>query len=442
MGIAEVRRRLPLAPLPAPTRRREIVPLAPGEGPRPRHAVWELTSACDQRCVHCGPRSGRRRPDELTTEEGLALVDALAEAGVGEVTLIGGEAYLRPDVLLILRRIRERGMRATLTSGGYNLTREVAEALVAAGVMSVSISFDGLAACHDALRGRPESFARALAALRALRGAGAQVAANTQINARTLGELEGLLEVLAPEGIHAWQVQLTLAHGGAADHPEILLQPYQMLELMPVLDRIAARCEALGITLYPGNSVGYFGPLEARLRRHVSGRGHYTGCQAGVACVGIESDGAIKGCPSLGGPENTGGRLRERSFAALWGSPELAYNRGRGVESLWGLCRSCYYASVCKGGCTSTSEPLLGRPGNNPMCFHRALELDAQGLRERLEPVAPAPGLPFDHGLFRLIREFKDPERRAREGPVHVEAPRPRSQGDSTPGPSSGSAPA
>ena len=402
-----------------------MLPLAPGAAPRPRHAVWEFTSACDQKCLHCGPRSGPRRPDELTTAESLKLVEELAAAGVGEVTLIGGEAYLRADLLPIVRAIRQAGMTATLTTGGYNLSRELADALVAAGVQSVSVSIDGMQVCHDGLRGRPHSWDRAFAALRHLRAAGAQIACNSQINARTLPDLEPLLERLAPAGIHAWQIQLTLAHGVAADHPQILLQPFQMLELFAVLDRLVARCRDLGVTLYPGNSVGYFGPLESRLRRSATERGHYFGCQAGVSGLGIESHGAIKGCPSLGGSHNTGGRWRDHGLAALWErAPQLAHNRGRGVDSLWGLCASCYYASVCLGGCTSVSEPLLGRPGNNPMCHHRALELDRVGLRERLEPVRAAPGEPFDHGLLRLIREHKDPELRARHGPVHVDEPR------------------
>ncbi len=411
--------------LTPPTRTRRVLPLAAGEAPRPRHAVWELTSACDQRCVHCGPRSGARRSDELSTEECLRLCDELAAAGVGEVTLIGGEAYLRPDLLLIVRKIREHGITPTLTTGGCNLTRELADGLVEAGIRSVSVSIDGLEACHDALRGRPHSFQRAFAALRHMRAAGSQIAVNSQINARTLADLAGLLELLASEGIHAWQVQLTLAHGVAADHPEILLQPFQMIAMYAVLEQLLARCEALGIRLYPGNSVGYFGPLEARLRRGSGQRGHYFGCQAGVVGLGIESHGKLKGCQSLGGRANDGGNWREHGLAAPWErAPELAYNRGRGVDSLWGLCASCYYAPVCLGGCTSVSEPLLGRPGNNPMCIHRALELDAAGLRERLEPVRAAPGEPFDHGLLRLIREHKDPALRERLGPVQVDEPR------------------
>ena len=70
---------------------------------------------------------------------------------------------------------------------------------------------------------------------------------------------------------------------------------------------------------------------------------------------------------------------------------------------------------------TAASEPLLGRPGNNPFCHHRALEMDRMGMRERVELVQAAPGLPFDNGLFRVIREHKDPDLRARTGPVQID---------------------
>ncbi|MEZ4451278.1 MAG: radical SAM protein [Nannocystaceae bacterium] len=426
MHLRDARRRLPVLhePLP-PGKTRKILPLAEGEAPKPRHAVWEFTLACDQRCLCCGPRAGTARADELTTDECLRLVDELAELGVGEVTLIGGEAYLRADFLLVIRAIRERGMTSTLTTGGYGMTRERAEAMVEAGVQSVSVSIDGLEEAHDHLRGHRGSWQRAFQAMRLLRAAGSKVSVNTQINQRTWEDLPALLERIAPEGAHAWQIQVTVAHGGAADHHELLLQPYQYLDLFPILDRIADRCDALGITLTPANSLGYFGPYAYKLRRRQSRQGHYLGCQAGIAGVAIESDGMIKNCPSLGGRNNLGGSWRVHGLRAIWErAPELTYMRKRTEAELWSYCAECYYADLCKGGCTSVSEPLLGRPGNNPMCHHRALEMDRMGLRERVEWVSPSSGEPFDNSLFRVIREPKDPAIRAERGPVHVDEPR------------------
>lgn len=106
---------------------------------RPVHAVWELTLACDLACNHCGSRAGRARPDELTVEEALALVGQLAELGVQEVTLIGGEAYLYPGFTQVVRAIRARGMSCALVTGGRRLDRERARAAREAGVQSVSM---------------------------------------------------------------------------------------------------------------------------------------------------------------------------------------------------------------------------------------------------------------------------------------------------------------
>src|SRR5690606_7361558 len=122
---------------------------------------------------------------------------------------------------------------------------------------------------------------------------------------------------------------------------------------------------------------------------------------------------------------NLGGSWREHGLRALWErSPEIGYTRRRTLDDLWGYCRECYYAETGMAGCTATAEPLLGRPGNNPYCLHRALEMDRMGLRERIEPVREAPDVPFANGLFRLIREPKDPARRDDPGAVRVEEPR------------------
>ena len=106
------RRSLPLAP--RAERGLRHLPLAPEARDvdrryRPIYAVWEMTLKCDLACRHCGSRAGRARPDELSTEECLDLVRQMAALGVLEVTLIGGEAYLRDDWLEIVARHPRRG---------------------------------------------------------------------------------------------------------------------------------------------------------------------------------------------------------------------------------------------------------------------------------------------------------------------------------------------
>ncbi|MCA9707819.1 MAG: radical SAM protein [Myxococcales bacterium] len=426
MRLVDARRRLPIVDsLPTPRRTRTLGEDWSPRDPTPRLAVWEITLACDQACIHCGSRAGAARPDELDTDECLDLVAQLAEIGVGEVVLVGGESYLRNDFVLIVRAIHDAGMTCTITTGGRTLTRTRAEAMVEAGVSAVNVSIDGLEAAHDRLRGTPGSWRAAFRALAHLRAAGAKVSVNTQINRLTRHDLVPLLHRLADAGVRAWQLQLTAPFGNAGDHPEILLQPYMLPALFEELERVADAADARGVMLWPANNLGYFGPLEARLRRHQKRGAHYKGCGAGRYALGIEANGAIKGCPSLGGTANVGGTVREHSLRQIWHhAQELRYTRERTAHELWGFCRTCYYADVCRAGCTATAEPLLGRPGNNPLCLHRAQTLAQQGLRERIELVQRGPGQPFDHGLYRVITEPLDPAERAARGPTHVEEPR------------------
>ncbi len=79
------------------------------EAVRPVYAVWELTMKCDQPCEHCGSRAGPSRPRELSTEQALSVAQALVRLGCRETVLIGGEAYLRPDVHDVIAELAKGG---------------------------------------------------------------------------------------------------------------------------------------------------------------------------------------------------------------------------------------------------------------------------------------------------------------------------------------------
>ena len=375
----------------------------------PVHVVWEITLACDLKCTHCGSRAGRRRPDELSTAECLDLVAQLARLGTREVTLIGGEAYLRRDWVEIVRAVRSHGMDCTMQTGALNLNEERIRQAAAAGVKAIGVSVDGLEDLHDRLRGVNGSYAAAFEALRLLRAHGVPTSVNTQITAQVVPQLRELCELFIGAGAKNWQVQLTVAMGRAADRPELLLQPYQLLELMPLLAELFRSSAERGMLLQPGNNVGYFGPYEALWRGSGDDTVYWPGCNAGQNTLGIEADGTIKGCPSLPTVGYAGGNVRDLTLEDIWRStPELNFNLTRAGEELWGYCKGCYYADSCRGGCTWLSHSLFGRPGNNPYCHHRTLELGARGLRERVVPAEAAPGLSFDHGRFDLLLETSD----------------------------------
>jgi Y-X(10)_GDL-associated radical SAM protein len=372
----------------------------------PVHVVWEITLACDLKCLHCGSRAGHRRPSELNTSECLAVVDSLADLGVREVSLIGGEAYLRKDWTDIVRAIRSHDMYCAIQTGGRNLTPERLRKAVDAGLNGIGVSLDGLAALHDRVRNVRGSFDRAVDTLRRAREAGLAISVNTQIGSQTMADLTGLMDLIIDIGAKQWQIQLTVAMGNAADNDDLLLQPYQLLELMPLLARLYRTGADRGLLMVVGNNIGYFGPYEHLWRGFGDERVHWSGCSAGQNVLALEADGTVKGCPSLATVGFAGGNVRDHTLREIWTtSPAIHFGRLRSVDDLWGFCRTCYYADVCRAGCTWTSHSLLGEPGNNPYCHYRTLELDKQGLRERVVKIREAEATSFAVGEFELITE-------------------------------------
>lgn len=374
--------------------------VSPGEALHPVYLVWELTLRCDQACLHCGSRAGRPRPRELDTDEALAVARQVGGIGIREVTLIGGEFYLRPDWAEIARTIADQGVRCSIVTGGRGFGAREAEQARDARVDTVSVSVDGPRDTHDALRAVPGSWDAAMRAIDAARDAGIAAGVNTQLNRRNLTELDELADALLARGVATWQVQLTVPMGRAAGGDAFVLQPYDLLELFPRLAAVATRVRPRGLRLMASNNVGYYGPYEALLRPGAA----WQGCSAGGWILGLQSDGTVKGCASLPTDAYGAMNVRDGSLAEIFARSEVLRSTRERVER-WGHCATCYYGSVCRGGCTWAGHTLFGRPGNNPMCHHRALELAARGRRERLVPAAAAPEVPFGHGLWEIVEE-------------------------------------
>lgn len=383
-----------------------------GDQPKPLNAVWELTMKCDQPCAHCGSRAGAARVSELSTEEIFEVGRALERLGCREVSLIGGEAYLRQDIHVIVRFLADLGLRVSMQTGGRAMTPARARSLKEAGLDAMGVSVDGPARIHDKLRGNLGSHTAAIHALDAAREVGLVTSANTQINKLNQDHLPETCAELRAHGAQAWQVQLTVAMGRAADRPEWIVDPWSVVDIITTLaelqlEAVKGPWKGVPFNVVCGNNLGYFGPHEVVLRSRPGGAiEHWGGCQAGINVIGIESDGTIKACPSLPTAPYTGGNVRDLSLERIWEHSEaLRFARDRTIEELWGFCKTCYFADDCRAGCAWTTHTTLGKRGNNPFCYHRVIELKRRGVRERLVPVEKAPNQPYDFGRFEIAEE-------------------------------------
>jgi len=330
----------------------------------PRSCVWEVTLACDSRCMHCGSAAGHARSDELGTDEGLGLIKELGKLGCESVTLSGGEPLTRPDWPILAGAIAEQGMRLELISNGLRAEAQV-DQLVAADFFGITFSVDGPHRIHDRLRGVPGAFERLLKAAVRLRSRNQRVGAVTQVNRLNLHHLSEIHRLLVEHGFSGWQVQLTIPNGRARERSdELCLLP----EALPELEAELVRLSRQGpLFVQAADNIGYMSPCEPILRGGGRGSGgFFHGCQAGLSVVGITSHGKIRGCLSMPSSFDEGS-LRERSLEQIWRDPKaFAYNRSFRPDALQGACKDCPFGTLCRGGCRSLvwSTAADGNSGN------------------------------------------------------------------------------
>jgi len=123
-------------------------PLYDGHGRRISDLRVSVTDRCNFRCQYCMPEEGLpwiEREEVLRFEEIERLVRLMAEMGVDELRLTGGEPLVRKGFPDLCRRLKAvPGIReVSVTTNGFLLERD-AEGLVAAGVDRFNVSVDSL----------------------------------------------------------------------------------------------------------------------------------------------------------------------------------------------------------------------------------------------------------------------------------------------------------
>ena len=326
--------------------------------------VWELTLRCNLRCLHCGATAGSARPDELTTAEALRVADELVALKADEVTLMGGEIFLRSDWLAVARALRAGDVPVVVFTNGTLITPERIAQFAELEPRTIGTSIDGgCAAVHDEIRGVPGAFAKTLAAIDDLQAASLRVGVITTLTRRNLYELPAIARLLAGRDIH-WQIQAAGA-GGERLARAALLTPLEFYFAALFIARLRTTYPWAVLPVIGAHDFGYCSTRLSSLR--VPGQ-VWTGCGAGRNTLGIQSNGSVKGCLSLPG-NFVVGNVREQSLLELWEGD--TFEAWRQPVTRHGFCAECPHGEACEGGCTELAVTYSGRRGDNPMCFYR-----------------------------------------------------------------------
>lgn len=189
---------------------------------KPFIVIWETTRACQLVCKHCrADAQHRAHPEQLTTEQGKALLDDLAayEAPRPLVVFTGGDAFEREDLAELCRYGTEKGLSISLSPSITPLvTPERLHEMREAGGKAISLSLDGATAeTHDSFRGFPGTFEASLEAAQWMRAEGFRLQVNSVFTRKTIREAPLMLKTVLGMGAFMWYTFMLVPTGRGAN---------------------------------------------------------------------------------------------------------------------------------------------------------------------------------------------------------------------------------
>lgn len=330
--------------------------------PQLRHLFFELTTACNERCFHCGSNCDVPQPGELTTGEYRSILDQIKEdfdPSKVYLCITGGEPLLRKDFFEIMNYAKDLGFRWGMTSNATLITKEVAHKLAEAGMRTISVSIDGLPETHDRLRGYKRGYELAMQGVQNLidEGAFSSVQITTVFNHENLKELDELFEIMKGIDIDSWRVINLEPIGRALTRPELMCTPDDLRKIFDFIKQ--ARRNGYPVMYGCSHYLGL--PYEAEVRDW------YWLCNAGVYTASIMSNGDIGACLDIErNPRVIQGNIRKERFKDVWENRFEIFRRDKSQDC--GKCRECDHRRFCRGGAYHSwdygkDEPLICMKG-------------------------------------------------------------------------------
>ena len=353
--------------------------------------VWNCTRRCNLACVHCYAQSANKHYDgQLTTDEGLALIEDVAEFGAPVILFSGGEPLMREDLPTLIERVGSLGVRSVISTNGTLIDQAKAEEFAQAGLSYVGISLDGMAETNDKFRGHAGAFEEALAGIRCCRKAGVKVGLRFTINKRNVEDVSSILDLLVDEDIPRVCFYHLVYAGRGSRLMEEDLDHQQTRDVVDmIIDRTAQMHaqgmpkEVLTVDNHTDGPYLYMRLLrENKLERaeevmkllQMNG-GNSSGI--GISCVSW--DGSVYADQFW--RHHCFGTVRERKFSEIWtdtSEPPMGKLKDR-KGHLKGRCATCRFLDICNGNFRVRAEAATGDLWEpDPACYLTDEEIGAE----------------------------------------------------------------
>ena len=343
--------------------------------------VWNVTRACNLRCVHCYAGAVENAGEtEMDLREGIGLLDDLADFGAPVVLFSGGEPLMRADITALASHAVKLGMRAVISTNGTLISRDRAMELRDVGLSYVGVSLDGMEDVHDRFRGKRGAFRAAMNGIENCRSAGLKVGLRFTINRLNAAEIPAIFDLL-----EQWDIPRAcfyhLVYSGRGS--ELVDQDLDRPESRRVVDMIMDRTkdlhdrgmpkEILTVDNHADGPYVYLrmvregNPRAAEVLELLEmNEGNSSG--RGIGCVSW--DGAVHADQFW--RHTTFGNVRERPFSRIWtdlSNPLMEKLKEKKLH-VTGRCARCRWLDVCGGNFRVRAEAATGDLwAPDPACY-------------------------------------------------------------------------
>ena len=338
--------------------------------------IWELTRACQLKCLHCrADAQYTRDPRELSFKEGKNLIDQIYDMNNPILVFTGGDPLMREDIFDIAKYAVEKGVRVSMTpSATPNVTKEAIQKAKEVGLSRWAFSIDGpTAEIHDHFRGTAGSYDLTMERIKYLHELEIPIQINTVIsryNVKYLNEMAKMVEEL---NCVLWSVFFLVPTGrgqvsdmiSPVEHEKVLRWLYDLSKRVSFDIKTTEAMHYRRVVIQQKmreakaqtNEIDYLSALtEKGLTGSIDGLGRAPkGVNDGNGFVFISHIGDVY--PSGLLPVKAG-NVRETSLAEIYRESPI-FKALRNPDEFKGKCGVCEFRFVC-GGSRSRAYAMTG----------------------------------------------------------------------------------
>ncbi len=333
---------------------------------------WDSTNSCNLDCAHCYHSIHLQDENFMGLDGAKNMLDDLVYTAerwsmIPQLSISGGEPFMRRDLFEILSHTKERGILTAILTNGTLITSEIANEIYNLGVKRIQISLDGKRETHNRIRRRTFAYNKALEGIIKATKAGIDVTVSMTLMQSNKRDFEDVVKTAINTGAKKVGFKTYVPEQRMEDKdPEYVPVEEALLVFMEageLMEKYKGKITVLNSDVLwqivkPIDSAKEFAMQEGK---------YLTGCSAGYRALSVLSDGIVYPCRRLPLPI---GHISEGISHLIINSEVM-----QDLRDLDKMKRNCLCNKVthCRG-CRAVAYAVTGDyMAKDPMCFRDLL---------------------------------------------------------------------